>query len=199
MRASYLVAILLSLPFFLLVRKARRLAEAPTTPDLLEAEKEVLTAFKDQFHFARDRLRSIDAKAQGTIAIAGIFLAAIFALTRNGTRLGVTHQVLILGALILLVASVLLAVLTLKVRKFTAPPAAEVVRRLLDRAIKADSRAPSALVGTYNDQAHLWSAANRSAYETAEQKATLLEAAQWVLLLAVGLVAVSTAVTIFNG
>ena len=114
-----------------------------------DVRRTTLTAFAEEYRDAAEIWRTLETKAQTTITVSGIFLAAAFAYARESRTVEPLHQVLLVGSIILLVASVTAALLSLRVRavaavplgRFMAPavrdlekqPDAEVTDEVLDR------------------------------------------------------------------
>jgi hypothetical protein len=160
-----------------------------------------LDTYREEYRDLSETWRSFDAKAQATGAIAGIFLAALFAWAREmPASLGTQLRVLVVASIVLLVASIIAAVLALQVRRVAAPPlgeaAAEMVRDILHK--QRPEELPDRLVRLCNDQIGLWKATNRDMTTFSESKASRIGFAQGALLLAAVLVAILSIVVVLR-
>ncbi len=112
----------------------------------LDLWKETLDGYRDEYKALAETWSKLDAKAQGTATIAGIFLAAVFAASRSGSIPGSALERGLLGAsIVFLVASVVFAGIALRVQTVQGgPPGSEVergadgARKLLNRGDPAD-------------------------------------------------------------
>lgn len=93
----------------------------------------VLDAYKAQHTEYVDLWKTLDTKAQGTIAIAGIFLAGAFGFARDVGDLEWVPRFLFAGAVVALWASVACAVRALWVSRVRFPPAGETAELELKR------------------------------------------------------------------
>ena len=95
-------------------------------PKSSDVNTELLIAALDAFKQEYDRLaktwEQLDLKAQGTVAIAGIFLGGIFAFITNLRPSETTSKVALILAIVSLVLSVLFSLLALRVREVLDAP-----------------------------------------------------------------------------
>ena len=157
--------------------------------------------YREEYRDLSDTWRNLDAKAQGLGAIAGIFLAALFAWAREvPDDYGVRIRYLIVLSIGLLVASIVSAVLALQVRRVSAPPLGEetasMVRDILHK--QKPDELPERIALFYNDQVTAWKDTNEDMSAQCEQKATRLFIGQCALLLSAVLVAVLTAMAVLG-
>jgi hypothetical protein len=84
--------------------------------------------------------KQLDTKAQGTGALSGVFLAAVFAFSQQTSPLLAVPWIkgLALGLVFLLTAAILCAVLSLWTREAQMPPDAETVRDQVKAFLGAD-------------------------------------------------------------
>lgn len=142
--------------------------------------------------------KQLDTKAQGTGALSGVFLAAVFAFSQQTTPLLAMPWIkgLALSLVLLLTAAILCAVLSLWTREAQMPPDAETVRNQVKAFLGADldddarhAEREALLVGFLDD----WVAANATLAARNTVKVRWLTRAQ--ILLAIG-AAVSAALTV---
>jgi hypothetical protein len=155
---------------------------------------DALQSYRDEYRDLSDTWRHIDSKAQGTVAVAGIFLAAVFAFVRNlvTSAPGTSEKLLLVTGVLLLVAAVILSVFALRIREVVGPPLGQQIdgqiRALLQvtDTEELDERVPR-FVG---DQLTMWRNANLHAHGVNKAKADLVSWAQFVLLIAMVIVSV---------
>lgn len=99
-----------------------------------------LAAYLEEYKEQTETLRSLESKAQGSIAVAGIFIAGTLAyLEKLNPNLQQHERVLILIALVCLIVSVVLAILALRARTIDAPPLGSFVAHYSILLVKIDS------------------------------------------------------------
>ena len=136
----------------------------------------------------------LDAKAQATTAIAGIFLAAVFNFVRPpASQLPVSLRVLLGLVVVALVASVLLALLAMRIRSVPSLPASEQAAAMVTDLLEtAESEVQARHRGLLADTVNVWIPVNRKVQEANAAKAMWLERSQWSLMAAAVLVALVT-------
>jgi uncharacterized membrane protein len=91
----------------------------PTKRQFLEF---ALDRMKQEHADLQDTWKQLDSKAQATASIAGVFLAAAFAFVRNSAiSLGISERVLLSGGVLLLVAAITFAVVSMRLRASCTP------------------------------------------------------------------------------
>ena len=159
----------------------------------------ILDSHQAEYKELSDNWRSLDAKAQGMTAIAGVFLAAAFAIARDaGTTMTPCQKVLLVLAIVALMSCVLLAVLALRVRFTSLPPIGEQFEGLVAdiRDLGPDQLAPR-IAALVNDQSKLWKEATQEVCTHNESKAGFLRGAVTALLVAALLVSALTIWSLF--
>lgn len=161
-----------------------------------------LNAYRDEYREIADAWRNMEMKAQGAVAIAGIFAAAVFAFVRDLEKEGGRSQkVLIVATMVFLICSVTFSILCLYVRRVTAPPLGETidkkVRHLLSEMV-SDNDMPARLQNLKSEQASLWRRVNVDASMANETKAKWLLAAQVSLIMAILMVGMLTVIILFT-
>lgn len=161
-----------------------------------------LQSYRDEYKELSDTWRHVEGKAQGTITVAGIFLAAAFAFVRDltGAGTGLVEKSILAVAVGMLTVTVILAVLSLRVRELVAPPLGENLDDLItDLSGVSDAEEIAERLPRFvGDQLSLWKTANEAVDRVNKDKASLVALAQRLLLLAIGLVAALTGITIFT-
>ena len=169
---------------------ARRMAQDSVDPTEVEARlrREALASYHDVYRDLAENWRHLDSKAQGTTAIAGVFLAGALALINtlpedalDSTKIAYTASV------VLLTASIALSVWALMIRDYfdVAPwgdSLHKVVEELIDSGEHADPDVLRRHVGT---QRKMWSEAVEKIAQINSDKAMTLKWAQGVVFAAV--------------
>jgi hypothetical protein len=94
-----------------------------------------LVAYLEEYKELTETWRSLESKAQGNIAVAGIFIAGSLAyLEKLSPQLQRHEQVFLLIAIACLIVSVILAILALKTQTITPPTAGKLCFLLYDQA-----------------------------------------------------------------
>lgn len=160
-----------------------------------------------EFAFARvqseydeltDSWRQVDAKAQATTAIAGVFMAAAFAFVRNSALgLGTAEKLILLALVIVLIASIMVSIRAMLVRLVPVPPTSEAVAQMITELLETPPEEHverhAALVA---DTINAWIPVNRQLRVDLADKAGRLAIAQRCLLGAAVLMALLTVVAV---
>jgi hypothetical protein len=170
-------------------------AGQPNT-ELLEI---ALAAHQDAYKELSQGWRSVEAKAQGTVGLAGIFMAAAFAFARDlpDEVNGVTVA-LFAVAVALLACSAAAAVWAQRVRTIPAAPSLLVHQWVEDiRRLPADQQAER-VPGFYEEYNDAWLKTNQRLLDLIRSKARSVMVAQTALLLAGACVSTATIVTLLT-
>lgn len=160
-----------------------------TAPEIRDSLREkVLESFFDEYKELAATARDLDGKAQGTVTIAGIFIAATFAYLRDlgSTTLEVEKAFLTITIVCLIVA-VVLSILALRVRKVTFLPLGEFTATFLGD-LKDVSDEPEVIERSsrfFDDQVLAWINVKADGVTSNNTKGTRLWSAQVFLVLAV--------------
>src|SRR4051812_26399967 len=88
-----------------------------------KSDNALIQAYTDEYARNEDDWKSIENKAQGTIAVAAIFVGfGLNYLSDIPSGLSVPMRVLFVAVLVLLVVSIVSALLALHVRAYSTPP-----------------------------------------------------------------------------
>jgi hypothetical protein len=88
--------------------------------------REVLGSYQASYDDVRDTWKNLDAKAQATVAIAGILIAGIVSLVKDiSPATGTIDVFLAVSAAVNAVGAVLIAAVALRIRQTSAPPAGQ--------------------------------------------------------------------------
>ena len=161
-----------------------------------------LEGYREEYRDLSETWRNLDGKAQGSGAIAGIFLAAVFAWVRPlAAGAGTLERVLLCASIVLLVASVVAAVLALQVRTVSAPPLGEETGKMIDDLLRPENvgELPERIPRLFQDQIRAWRATNRETADANLGKADRVRDSQVALLAAAALVAVLSVLAVFGG
>jgi hypothetical protein len=156
---------------------------------------EVLAAYQADYKDAAEHARSLETKAQASVTMAGIFLAAGFALIRELDPSAVwwVRGLLMIGALALM-AAVVFAVLALKVRSVAAPPSGGDLKKLVSDFFRSPgpTDVQEGAQNLLHDRIRMWESCVQYRQEVNRSKAGHLLRAQLALLTAVTVVALLT-------
>lgn len=161
-----------------------------------EPLKATLEAYREEHRDINEAWRQLDAKAQGTAAIAGVFLAAAFVFVReiNSLKPSLWTRAGLVVAIGCLVTSVALAVVAMRVRQVSAAPLGEPVEQLAEdlMAVADEAERLARMPAFVRDQVAPWKEVNEELRKAIQSKAESVSRAQLWLLAAIGAVAVVT-------
>lgn len=163
------------------------MASAPTSSrDLLEFAFQRAEYEQDELS---DRWKMLDAKAQATAAIAGVFIAAAFAFVRNsGPQPLGSPKWLFVIMLLGLATTVGFAVWSMLIRSVSLPPTAEEAAKMVRDAIDRPSgEYDRRFTGLLADSTDKWVVVLREVHEAVSVKAGRLAIAQYALLASVAI------------
>lgn len=175
------------------------MAEVPNIEETLR--REALEAYREDYKELVDNWRSLESKAQGAVAIAGIFIAGAFAFIREiDTNTYLIEKILLVAVILFLITSVAFSVYALKIRAIAAPPFGANVERLVNDLLNIEDQSEIAerLPNYINDQISEWKKVNGEVEIAIESKAERLWRAQRALLYAILTIAVLTLVAILS-
>ena len=163
-----------------------------------ELFKSVLDGYRVQYAELYQTWRSVDTKAQGNVAIAGIFLAALFVFVRDIAPAALWWQkTLLVVSGCALTFSVLLALLVLELRTRWSPHARNIETLARDLADLSDeSEVRSRLPEFASEQIEGWRNSVSDMDQIVKEKATKLYLAQVLLALGVVSIAIITIIKI---
>lgn len=148
--------------------------------------------------------RDIDLKAQGTIGIGGIFLAAVFALTRDQlvTSLTFNQKTLLCVSISLSTLAVFLAAIVLIARDIDSPPSVDKIKtNMIDPVLyNADElNIDERNINFYNEICTLgWQNINSQLRSNIIKKAKILKIAQYIMLASIMTVTALSITRIFQ-
>jgi hypothetical protein len=161
---------------------------SPQPSDLtIRLWRDVLESYGKAYDEARDNWKSLDTKAQGTVAIAGIFIAGIISIFRELSASGFDFNHFVLGFSTLDSAlAVGFAASTLWIRKSKLPPSGRDTRDFAREILRHDQTAsPLEIEQAFvQEQIAAWDASIASVRTEYNKKASRLLYSQ-ILLLAV--------------
>ena len=162
--------------------------------------RDALDAYKEEYTELSETWRNLDAKAQGTIAICGIFLAGMLAFVRTLSATATTcEQWLLTITAALLGLSIFFALLVLRVQTVQSPPIGESLDTIISELLAAeDGMTPERLLNYSHDQTRMWSTTNRDVGRVNDNKAGNLIKAQYILVGAIGCVVAFTLMKIWG-
>jgi hypothetical protein len=155
----------------------------------------VIEAYSNEYKELADTWRNLETKAQSAITIAGIFIAGAFAYVRDIRPETHKSEKVLLGVCVcFLIASVVLSILALRLRKIAAPLMGENLDKLVDDLlqISEDKEFLDRLPNYYNDQIALWQQVKKETHDANQSKARFLWWAHITLVLAIVVVACIT-------
>lgn len=163
--------------------------------------KLVIESYRDGYKELADEWRSLESKAQGNIAISGIFIGGVFAyIQKVDPQLQQVEQILLGVAAFLLVVSVIFSVVALRIRSVPAPPVGGFVDKLVTDLLecaKDDGDLITRIPALCYDQIGGWRDVEIKVTESIRLKARSLKGAQASLTVAILTVGLLTLLKIF--
>ncbi len=184
------------------VEPGRRLVMADQSDASTDLLRLALEGYREEYRDLSDTWRNLDGKAQGSGAIAGIFLAAVFAWVRPlAAGVGIPERLLLSASIVLLVASVVAAVLALQVRSVSAPPLGEETGDMIRDLLRPENAGelPARIPRLFQDQIRAWRDTNRDMADNNLGKAARVRASQLALLAAASVVAILSVIAVLGG
>jgi hypothetical protein len=171
--------------------------------------KETLDAYVAQYKDITETWKSLETKAQGTVAIAGIFIASAFVFIKDirTSNLAFNLKLLLVAAIVCLVLSVVCAILALTLRSITSPPGGEKINLIVKDILKLKegettethaAALPALRLSLFYEQIRDWKKAIESANAIIAFKVKCLWCAQWLLVLAIVFVVSLTSLIILG-
>ena len=146
--------------------------------------RDAVEVYRAEHALLGDRWKALETKAQGTVAIAGIFLAGAFTFIRNLHAGSPAVERWALAALAaMLGVAVGLAILALRVRAVPDPaPGVETERMAVAVCALTDDEIDERLPHLYGEQFTVWREVNQQTRENVQEKAKYLGWAQgWLM------------------
>jgi hypothetical protein len=155
-----------------------------------------LDAYREEYKELSEVWKGIELKAQGTITIAGIFIAAAFTFAKDLTtnqRLDFYGNLLLGAAIVCLIISIIFSVLALKTREVYLPPGGERIKNMADH-YKAviDEDLPDRKRRFINQHTSAWQEVVDDAREAVDDKERWVRTAQGFLVVAIIIAATLT-------
>jgi len=153
-----------------------------------ELRKELAAAFEREHEALLGAFRDLDGKAQATITVAGIFLAAALAFVEEApaTDPSLLVRALLGSTLFFLVASISAALLALQLRKIVRSPSAVQIGQFVSDLLAAGTDEARKRMGDFYGQiARLWNVSIQSLESANARKSRFLFTAQLMLFLAI--------------
>jgi hypothetical protein len=161
----------------------------PTATEIRNSLREkVIESFFDEYKELAATGRDLDGKAQGTVTIAGIFIAAIFAYLRDlGTTTSDQEKVFLTIAVVCLIVSVVLSILALRIRKVAFLPLGEFTATFLRDLHSVDDEAEVVERSSrfFDDQVAAWGDVKKDGIASNKLKGAFLWSAQVFVVMAV--------------
>ena len=119
---------------------------------------QAVESYVDLYKDLAQTWKSLDAKAQGTAAIAGIFIAGAFAFIRDAQPTLTGPEALLMAALVLLALCILFSVAAMWVRTVDYPPFGPELSQMVDDLLRRSSPADLSVrvAALYADRRGLW-------------------------------------------
>ena len=165
----------------------------PTVAEIHDSLREAtLDAYRDEYGEYSETWRTLETKAQGNIAVAGIFIAGSLAyLTKTDLNLAQHEQVFLLAAIICLIVSVVLSIIVLRSEEVTPPPLGSFVSHFSSVLLTKTNQTEleTYVVTFFNDHAKQWEQVISEIRDGNDTKALFLWRAQLLLIIAIFAVA----------
>jgi len=161
--------------------------------------QEALISYKEEYEEYSDLWHKLDSKAQATISISGIFLAAIFAFIRIlSESAACTEKYFLSGSIILLSFTVLCGLGVLWIKSVPCAPYGTAIKEFFDDLLESDQEiTPDDIDAFTKDKIDLWENTNNDTYKVITTKGRILLLAHVFLVLAILLVSILTIIKIW--
>ncbi len=167
----------------------------PTISEKKESLKQtVLDSYREEYKDYADNWRNLETKAQGNIAVAGIFIAGVFAfLTKGNYTPNEYDRFLLLLSIGFLVASIVASIFVLQTRTVKVPPLGSFVDYQIKRILKVDDADFHERVRRFGlEHFNKWREVMDAMDKTVQSKADRLWIAQILLMAAILSIALLT-------
>lgn len=166
----------------------------------LEMLRDVLKSYEAEHARLTDRWKALETKAQGTVAIAGIFLGGVFTFIRDlKADAPVAEPWLLVLVALLLTTAVFLSVLSLRVRGIADPMPGEEAERIAKDVVRLETVDIRLLApALYGERFDVWREVNVCVRALVEAKARRLALAQGSLLTAVLLMCILSVIVVLT-
>jgi hypothetical protein len=177
------------------------MASASPSPLVDVALQQAIEAYKESYRDFADNWRAMETKAQGSVAIAGLFVAGVFALVRDKAPGMPPFERVVLGATIVsLLLTIYWAIRVLAVRDVEGPVRGETLQKVAEdfQVLPVDER------NRYRQPYQvsvclLWKERLQELAKEGSSKAEQLYRAQFCLTVAVALAGILTLYQLFAG
>jgi hypothetical protein len=162
--------------------------------------KSVVESYREEYKEYANYWRNLEAKAQGNVAVAGIFIAGSFAfITRADPTLNVAERFFLLLSMGVLFLSVVFSVLVLKIRRLPAPPLGSFADYSVRHILEVNAASFHERLRRFNnDHLNMWRNVTRQMVQALQVKADRLWVAQYLLITAILIVAMLAAARIIT-
>jgi hypothetical protein len=150
--------------------------------------KTVRDSYRGRYDDLVQAWRASDTKAQGTAAIGGVFIAALFAFVRDAATRNAepAMAVVLIAAAVLTSLSVGASLLALRMRRVPAPPLGKATEDLVTDILACpDDELAARLSSFYRDDASLWRQVDDEVYAVSGCKTRWVWASQLLLFAAI--------------
>jgi hypothetical protein len=160
----------------------------------------VLSSYESEYRDLLEAWKLVESKAQGAIAIAGIFLAAAFSFAKDlNEGPGFAARLSLVVSIASLLLAVLLAVMALAVRNVPRWPAGKTIEDVANPLLKAaEAGLPLFLSALANDQIEVWRDTNSRLAKALASKASKVALSQWCIFCSATVFVIYTSVVILN-
>ncbi len=158
-------------------------------------QKTLLDSYGQEYESLVKISAGIETKSQGNVAIAGIFVAGMFVFVKDlKPKMTCYETAFLTAAICLLLGSIVLSMLSLRVRKNPAPPSGDAMDTLVSPLLQLTSGAElkERFPFLIKDQVRLWQNVVTRAVANIRTKARFLLSAQICLGLAIAIMAALT-------
>jgi len=163
--------------------------------------EKVIESFLIEYKELQEDWKALESKAQGMIAIVGIFIAGAFAYVgeiKEDTIIG--ERLLLLTIIIGLVSSVILSIISLKVREMFGPPIGGFLNQITSHLLHEKNAAAFAEVyrDYLDEQVKRWEIVNENVRAGNDVKASYLWKSQQLLIASIFLISFLIVYKIFK-
>ena len=159
--------------------------------------KTVLELYREEYNVIGQNWRNLEGKAQGSVAIAGIFIAGAFAYIQKDITLLLYQKIILCIGIIFLLICVSFSILALRIRKLPAAPMGQYLDKLVSDLFRGnDPEFLHRLPLLVNDQITAWREVRKDLVAANQRKGMYVWIGQIFLVKAIAFVGLLTLVRI---
>jgi hypothetical protein len=150
----------------------------------IEAYKFVVQKYLEEYNEYSDIWKTLDVKAQGTVVVAGVFIAGIFTLVSKMDNATDYTKLVFTLVVIFLVLTVIICINAMRIKETEYHPSVEELRNEVDELVQAEGPvSEDGLMGIYKGVSIKFSEVNEDILRVLSKKAETIKTSQGFLIL----------------